>query len=144
MSFKHGRCLCGAVEYFVDGPLRPVVYCHCTMCRRASGHFVAATACAVSHLLITRAEQLRWHQSSVHAQRGFCGVCGSNLFWKPANDTHVSIMAGTLDAPTGLRAAGHIYVGDKGDYYDLDDRLPQRHDGAHGIALPSSDATETL
>jgi hypothetical protein len=144
VSLKHGHCLCGAVEYVVDGPLRPVVYCHCTMCRRASGHFVAATACAVSNLLLTRSEQLRWHQSSVHAQRGFCSVCGSNLFWKPANDTHVSIMAGTLDAPTGLRAAGHIYVGDKGDYYALDGRLPQHHDGAHGVALPSNDATETL
>jgi hypothetical protein len=136
VSVKHGRCLCGAVDYAVDGPLRPVVYCHCTMCRRASGHFVAATACAVSQLLITRSAHLRWHQSSVHAQRGFCSACGSNLFWKPTSNTHIAIMAGTLDAPTGLRAACHIYAGDKGDYYALDDHLPQRQDGAHEVPLP--------
>jgi hypothetical protein len=106
------------------------------MCRRASGHFVAATACAVPHLLITRSEHLKWYQSSVHAQHGFCSACGSNLFWKPASEAHVSIMAGTLDAPTGLTAAAHIFVGDKGDYYDLNDHVPQRHDGFHGVPLP--------
>jgi hypothetical protein len=137
MSFKHGRCLCGAVEYVVDGPLRAVVYCHCSMCRRSSGHFVAATACAVSHLLITRSGQLRWHQSSAHAKRGFCCTCGSNLFWKPTNGSHVSIMAGTLDAPTGLRAACHIFAGDKGDYYELDASLPRHDGGEHGVALPA-------
>jgi hypothetical protein len=139
MSFNRGGCLCGAVEYVVTGPLRPVVYCHCGMCRRASGHFVAATACAISQLAITRSEQLRWHHSSAQAQRGFCGACGSNLFWKPNSGTHVSIMAGTLDTPTGLREAVHIYVGDKGDYYQLHDQLPQREDGAHGVPLPAAD-----
>jgi len=39
-----GRCLCGAVRYELRGPLRPVVACHCNMCRRTSGHFAAATA----------------------------------------------------------------------------------------------------
>ena len=39
-----GRCLCGAVNYRVDGPLRPVVACHCGQCQRTSGHFVAATS----------------------------------------------------------------------------------------------------
>jgi hypothetical protein len=37
-----GGCLCGAVRYEVRGPLRPVVYCHCTQCRRTSGHFSAS------------------------------------------------------------------------------------------------------
>ena len=40
------HCLCKGVHYEVHGPLRPVVFCHCEMCRRTSGHFVAATACA--------------------------------------------------------------------------------------------------
>ena len=36
-------CLCGVVRYEVRGPLRPVIACHCTQCRRTSGPFVAAT-----------------------------------------------------------------------------------------------------
>jgi hypothetical protein len=138
MSVVRGRCLCGGVEFGVTGPLRPVVYCHCKMCRRSSGHFVAATACAVPHLSIDRSETLRWYASSGVAARGFCGVCGSNLFWKPASGTHVSIMAGTLEDPTGLKAAAHIFVSAKGDYYSLEDGLARHGDGAHGIPLATA------
>lgn len=136
MPETHGRCLCGAVSYTVTGPLRPIVYCHCTMCRRATGHLVAATACAISRLKIECLEHLRWYRSSAEAQRGFCDVCGSNVFWKPTRGSTISIMAGTLDMPAGLKAVAHIYVGNKGDYYDLDDRLPQHLDGEHGILTP--------
>jgi len=138
MSVKYGRCLCGGVEYRVEGPLRDVVYCHCKMCRRASGHFFAATACALPQLFIVRSESLRWYRSSAEARRGFCGTCGSNLFWKPDSATHVSILAGTLDDPTGVRAAAHIFVQNKGDYYGIDDSLPQHIGGVHGVRLPAS------
>ncbi|MFM7784547.1 MAG: GFA family protein, partial [Gammaproteobacteria bacterium] len=39
-----GACLCGVVRYTVQGPLRPVVVCHCTQCRRQTGHYLAATS----------------------------------------------------------------------------------------------------
>jgi len=137
MSTTQGRCLCGAVEYEVEGPLRPVVYCHCRMCRRTSGHFVAATACAVATLRIKSAKGLRWYASSAEAERGFCAVCGSNLFWRPASGTHVSIMAGTLDTTAGLDSAAHIFVGAKGDYYELNDELPKHRAGAVLIPIPT-------
>jgi len=38
--------------------------------------------------------------------------------------------------PTGLKAVAHIYVGDKGDYYDVDDPLPQYLDAEHGVLTP--------
>jgi len=66
---------------------------------------------------------VRWYASSAQAQRGFCPVCGGNLFFDGPGD-HLSIMAGTLDSPTGLRLAGHIYCAEKGDYYDIADDLP--------------------
>ncbi|MEM8803579.1 MAG: GFA family protein, partial [Pseudomonadota bacterium] len=30
-----------------------------------------------------------------------------------------------LDAPTGLAVAGHIFCADKGDYYEINDAVPQ-------------------
>lgn len=120
-----GRCLCTGVRFEVCGPLRPIVYCHCTLCRRASGHFAAATACAPEKLRLISAESLRWYPSSEGAQRGFCGTCGSQLFWKPAHGRHISIWAGALDSPTGLGSATHIFLADKGDYYEITDGLPQ-------------------
>jgi hypothetical protein len=115
-----GRCLCGAVRYEVRGPLRDVLLCHCAECRRWHGHVSASTAAARGDLVFLDDRALRWIESphsDAAARRGFCGECGSSLFWDaPARDT-VSIAAGTLDPPTGLRVMGHWYVADAGDYY---------------------------
>lgn len=120
-----GGCLCGAVRYEVHGVLRDVVNCHCEQCRRAHGHFSAYTKCARSALTLIAADTLKWYASSAVARRGFCAICGSSLFWEPAHDDGVSIAAGTLDSPTGLHTSQQIFVDGAGDYYDIDDGLPQ-------------------
>jgi hypothetical protein len=122
-----GRCECGGVRYEIHGadPLRNVIACHCGQCRRTSGHFVAATSVRNDALVLVEAETLRWYRSSKAAERGFCNRCGGNLFWRETSGTATSIMAGTLDTPTGLRMERHIFVADKSDYYDIDDGLPQ-------------------
>lgn len=117
-----GSCLCGQVQYQVNGPLRPVVNCHCVQCRKTSGHFVAATSAARDHVTMTG--DVSWYHASQTARRGFCGTCGSSLFWDGPG-ANISIHAGTLDDATGLQSAGHIFCDDKGDYYDLTDDLPK-------------------
>lgn len=131
-----GSCLCGAVRYEARGPLRPVVACHCDMCRRTSRHFAAATAVRCEALVLHEQRGLRWYDSSAEARRGFCQFCGSNLFWAPKDGSRLSIMAGTLDKPTGIAIAAHIFVDDVGDYYRIADGVPQRTDGDHDIPLP--------
>lgn len=116
-----GSCLCGSVRYTVSGPLRPVIACHCEQCRKTSGHHVAATSAARGDIQITG--DVTWYASSESARRGFCGVCGSNLFWDGAG-ANLSIFAGTLDGDPGVRIAAHIYCDDKGAYYEIDDDLP--------------------
>lgn len=132
MADAGGGCLCGAVRYAVRGPMRPVVYCHCSQCRKTSGHFVAASACSAADLELLADDGLRWYDSSPHAQRGFCERCGGNLFWRPVNGDRVSIMAGTLDVPTQLRAVAHIHTDSASDYHDIADGLPQYADGRPG------------
>jgi hypothetical protein len=117
-----GSCLCGAVTYRVNGPLRPVVACHCGQCRKTSGNYVTATSAQRDHVEITGTPQ--WYDSSETARRGFCPTCGSNLFWDGPG-ANLSIFAGTLDAPTEITLAGHIYCADKGDYYEVADDLPK-------------------
>lgn len=117
-----GSCLCGDVTYRVTGPMRPVVACHCTQCRKTSGHYVAATSAPREAVEI--AGEVTWYRSSETAQRGFCGRCGSSLFWDGPG-THLSIHAGTLDGETGLQLVGHIFCASKGDYYPISDPLPQ-------------------
>jgi hypothetical protein len=120
-----GSCLCGKVRFAARGDLRGVVYCHCSQCRRQSGHFVAATQSRDADIEIEGREALVWYGASDVARRGFCGTCGSLLFWKHHDLDSVSIMAGAFDKPSGLHGQSHIFVADKGDYYSIDDGLPQ-------------------
>ena len=83
-----GGCLCGAVRYEVRGALRGILVCHCVECRRYHGTSGAYTAVARSGLrLIDPEAQLRWfpgRRAPPAVQRGFCGRCGSSLFWRDA------------------------------------------------------------
>lgn len=139
-----GGCLCGAVRYQVTGPLRDVVACHCSQCRRTSGHFVAATAARNADLVLLEDEGLQWYTSSNSTRRGFCGRCGSSLFWEPAEGGHTSIMAGSLDGETGLKTAVHICVENAGDYYRIDDGLPQIEGDDHGVVIPEAPTSDQL
>ena len=131
MNEISGRCLCGAVAFTatIDRPAADA--CHCSQCRRWSGHFWASVNVDVETLKFTAGqEKLSWFRSSERVRRGFCGNCGSALFWQP--DRHpdhgrlIAIAAGALDAPTGLALKEHIFVSDKGDYYSIADGLPQK------------------
>jgi hypothetical protein len=94
-----GSCLCGPVRYAVTGPRRPVVACHCTQCRKASGHHVAATSAPRDSIAATG--DVRWYQSSSTARRGVCTICRSNLFWD-GSGANLSIMDGMFDDDPAL------------------------------------------
>jgi len=119
-----GQCLCGAVRYEVHGRLGDAHACHCSQCRRQGGNFAVATSAKRRDFTLVKDRSLKWFQSSKNAQRGFCGTCGSALFWDDGSE-EVSINAGSLDEPTGVKITSHIYVADKGDFYDIDDDLPK-------------------
>jgi hypothetical protein len=96
----------------------------------------ATSAVARDDLVLVEERGLRWVQSprsDARARRGFCSECGSSLFWDaPGNET-ISIAAGTLDAPTGLKVASHWFVSQAGDYYELpDDGLPHHKRSGEG------------
>lgn len=123
---KTGGCLCGGVKYELTGALRPSVACHCSQCRKTSGHYVSATQVEPDQLRFIDQDTLTWFASSPDAKRGFCNRCGSSLFWKHNNDAgRVSVMSGTLDRATGLKTEKHIFVADKGDYYDIEGGVEQ-------------------
>jgi hypothetical protein len=94
---------------------------------------MAATAARRRDFRLLQESGLRWYASSEQARRGFCGQCGSTLFWEGHGRDYISIAAGTLDGPTGLTCACHIFVADKGDYYRIDDGVPQHADGRFSV-----------
>ncbi len=122
-----GSCECGEVIFSVNGPLSPTFACHCTQCRKTSGHYWAATEVPSTHLKLIKDDGLKWYRSSDQARRGFCVGCGSSLFWEADGEGTTAIGAGTLDdLPRGTTTVvKHIFVADKGTYYDVADGLPQ-------------------
>lgn len=118
------------MRYGIEGPLSPVFACHCNQCRRVTGHHVAATVTRWAD--VTIAGNVTWFRSSAQARRGFCGTCGSQMFWDGFGDD-LAIFAGGLDGDPGVRLAGHVYCADKGAYYEIDDGLPQAPGGDSGI-----------
>lgn len=120
-----GSCLCGAVRFEVDAALPPPDACHCSQCRKHSGHYWASTDVPRAAVTIHGAEHVAWFRSSDKVRRGFCSACGSSLFWDPIARDTIAIAMGAFDKPTDTRLRVHIFVADKGDYYDIADGLPQ-------------------
>lgn len=109
-----GSCLCGAVSFEVAGALAAPDACHCTQCRKQSGHVWASTNVARAALTIAGEQHVRWYRSSEKVRRGFCSVCGSVLFWGPPEWAKLAIAMGAFDAPTGTHLEKHIFTADKG------------------------------
>ena len=120
-----GSCLCGAVRFEVAGELPGPDACHCTQCRKQSGHVFASTDVKRSAVTIHGAEAITWYFSSEKIRRGFCATCGSSLFWDPTHRDWIGIAMGAFDGPTGTRLRIHVHVADQGDYYTIADGLPQ-------------------
>lgn len=121
-----GSCLCGAVSFELAGALPGPDACHCSDCRKFSGHVFVSTDVPRSAVTIHGAENLTWFHSSEELRRGFCSTCGSSLFWDPVQRDWIGIAMGAFEPPTDTALRIHVWVGDKGDYYDISDGLPQK------------------
>lgn len=121
-----GSCLCGAVRFELDATPTSPTACHCTQCRKQTGHYFASADVPKSAVRMTGTGEVAWYRSSPKVRRGFCPACGSTLFWEPVERDFTSVALGSIDGATGLALERHIFVAHKGDYYALGDGVPQR------------------
>lgn len=136
-AVHEGGCACGVVRYRVGGEMRPVVACHCSQCRKAYTNYAAFSAARRGELEIDNADAVSWFESSPGVRRGFCSRCGSGLFWDNTRNDHISVAAGSLDQPSGLRQVRHIFAADKADFYAIADGLEILPQGQGGDSWPS-------
>jgi hypothetical protein len=120
-----GSCHCGHVVFRAEPPVRDVIACHCTQCRKVSGHYWAAASVPHDRLHLLRDDGLVWFQSSDAARRAFCKDCGAALFWDPTDGDHISFAAGAVEGATGLRIESHWFTEDAGDYYSPEGSPPE-------------------
>lgn len=128
MNMYTGNCLCGGVQFSINEALAPIQVCHCKQCRQAQGTpFVTNIPVSASAFNITSGQALlKGYASSPGKQRVFCVDCGSPIYSARDNvpDT-VRIRAGLINEPLDTRPAFHMYTGDKSNWWDISDDLPQ-------------------
>ncbi len=113
-----GACMCGAVKFTAYTMSKSAGACHCKMCRRWSGGPNMTIDCG-SDVSFESEENIGRYKSSEWAERAFCKICGSNLFWRMLDTNQYIISAGLLDDESVLTFDHQIYVDHKPAYYDF-------------------------
>lgn len=124
-SKRTGKCLCGAVHYTVTpSKANHVHVCHCNICQ--TWHGGPGLAMQVKpDWDIKGEENLSWYRSSGWAQRAFCSICGTSLFFKTDSGDYYGVATGSFDQKGGLEIDTHIFVDKKPEYYDFADKAPR-------------------
>jgi len=123
-----GGCLCGAVRFEIRGPIRNIVYCHCSQCRKAQGSAFATNGIVEStHFhLISGQDMLTAYESTPGQFKYFCKVCGSPILSKrPAVPEQVRIRLGSIESNIRERPQAHIFTTSKADWETICGDLPQ-------------------
>lgn len=108
-----GGCLCAAVRFRLQLPVRVMVHCHCARCRRSSG---AAHATNLTVL----PEQFAWLcgedaivryvlPGAASFGKWFCRHCGCPVPRHARGGTLVVVPAGSLDEGASLAATDHLF-----------------------------------
>ena len=111
-----GHCLCGAVTLRATPVRRHVEACHCTMCRRWSGLAFLGVQCGTD-VEFEGEEHVVRYRSSDWAERGFCGRCGSSLFYRYLPNGNYGLLAGLFTDDALLPLKDEIFIDEKPAYY---------------------------
>ena len=123
-----GSCLCGGVQFRIEGELEPIQVCHCSQCRKAQGApFATNTPVSTTAFhLVCGAELLTSFESSPGKERVFCSKCGSPIYSKKDTIPGVlRIRAGLINEPLSAKPVAHFYTGSKANWWPINDDLPQ-------------------
>jgi len=127
-----GSCLCGGVEFAIDGKLTPIQLCHARRCQKFTGSaFSPELAAKRSRLRWIRGEELiTLYEAPLLREppplrRAFCRVCGSPLPVNLEGTDYVVLLAGVLDDDPGTRPFRRIFVGQAAPWSSIMGDLPR-------------------
>ncbi|HMO77628.1 MAG TPA: GFA family protein [Candidatus Paceibacterota bacterium] len=122
MNTYKGSCLCGSVTYSFTAEINDYGYCHCRMCRKASGSAHSANVSIDNTTFKTEDpnQYIKEYVSSPGTHRFFCSNCGSPLFSQIEQTPGlVRIRLGSLDTFMDKKAGRHTFVKDKAPWHDI-------------------------
>lgn len=117
MPKNTASCLCQSVKMEANQAKTSVGACHCGMCRKVAGGPMLAVDCG-HDVQISGQEHIGIYSSSDWAERGFCKVCGSGLFYRLKESQQYYIPAGLFENQE-FKLDHQVFIDDKPDYYDF-------------------------
>ncbi len=123
-----GGCLCGSVRFEISGPIRDIVYCHCSQCRKAQGSAFATNGIveAADFHVLTGAASLTGYESAPGQTKFFFKICGSPIMSRSTqNLEQVRVRIGTIDSDIVERPVAHIFAPSKANWEEIASGLPQ-------------------
>ena len=124
----NGGCQCGAVRYRTAGALGYPHLCHCRMCQKASGNYALPLGSTQrADFELTRGEPSGFHSSDL-VRRGFCGTCGTPLFYDVPGADSINVTLGSLDEPMAVRPVAQSNLTGKMPWFHALDVLPVEPD----------------
>lgn len=117
---RTGHCLCGAVRITARNTGQGLHACHCGMCRRWSGLSFVGFGVAEADLTIEDQESVACYASSDWAERCFCRICGSTLWYHltiPDQEHSHFIAAGLMDDLSGMALETELFIDRKPDAF---------------------------
>ncbi|NMC99404.1 MAG: GFA family protein [Bacteroidales bacterium] len=111
-----GSCLCGNVQYEIDGDFDSFYLCHCKSCRKDTGSAHAANLFSSTALLtwLKGEDNVKkyYHNNTGHI-KAFCPNCSSALPNIQMDGKLLVVPAGSLDTDIEISPNGHIYLSEK-------------------------------
>lgn len=117
----NGQCLCGETAFEVVLKNEDIHACHCGICRRQTSGVIMTIDIVEGSLKFINHAHLSIFKSSEWGERGFCHLCGTNLFWRTQDLTHTNINVFALnDLAEDLKFSTEIYIDHKPSFYAFD------------------------
>lgn len=124
---NHASCLCGAVQFTINGDLKAPRYCHCRNCAKFAGTSPATWAMAeMAAIRLSTPEGDISQFDSGKGLRCFCAQCGAPVWFRSLDFPDiVAIPLGVIDDGDVPAPEMHIWVQSKPDWCAISDALPQ-------------------
>jgi hypothetical protein len=111
-----GSCLCGTISFTVKSINYNVGACHCNICRKWGGGPFMAVDCG-TEVSFENAKNISIFNSSEWAERGFCNICGSHLFYRLKENNQHIMPVGLFNNDEPFIFDHQVFIEERPSYY---------------------------